>query len=393
MNKTPYKILVVDDEPDLRPLMEQHFRKQIKAEEFTFVFAENGSDALRKISEEKDIDLILTDINMPVMDGLTFLSELKNVPGNLISVVISAYGDMDNIRNAMNIGAYDFLMKPIEFKDLDITMNKAIGENQKIKEALNIRGQLINIQQELEIAKQIQQSMLPQQLSKLNVKNRFDIFSKMIPAKMVGGDFYDYFFIDEQRLAFIIGDVADKGVPAALYMAMSRMLIKSYLLSNPDLQSCFAHINNMLAEENPSTMFVTVFCGILNLESGEVEYVNAGHMPPLLISVTDGIREIESTNGIGLGVIENYSFASKKFVMQNNETIFLFTDGVTEAINKENILFGKQKLLNSLSQSENNNLENICNDVILNVQEHSHRMIQSDDITILALKFYDTESD
>ncbi|MFA4923990.1 MAG: SpoIIE family protein phosphatase [Ignavibacteriaceae bacterium] len=384
----PYKILVVDDEPDLKPLLEQHFRKQIRDQEFSFLFAENGIVALDKIAAEKDVDLILTDINMPEMDGLTFLSKLQDINGNLISVVISAYGDMDNIRHAMNIGAYDFLMKPIEFKDLDITVSKAITENQKIKEALKVSSQFIAIQQELEIAKQIQQSMLPQALNSSEVKKRFDIFSEMIPAKKVGGDFYDYFFIDENKLAFVIGDVADKGVPAALYMVMSRMIIKSNLISNPDLQTCFLHINNILTRDNPSTMFVTVFCGIINLTTGEVEYVNAGHNPPFIITSSLDIKETETTEGIGLGVNEDFKFVSKKYTLQQDEVIFLFTDGVTEAMNKEGKLFAKEKLVSRLSQCAKLSLAEIGSKVLDEVHIHSRGTIQSDDITILAVKYF-----
>ncbi|MFA4923493.1 MAG: SpoIIE family protein phosphatase [Ignavibacteriaceae bacterium] len=387
----PYKILVVDDEPDLKPLLEQHFRKQIKNHEFTFVFAENGVDALNKISLEKDVDLILTDINMPEMDGLTFLTRLQDFNENMISVVISAYGDMDNIRQAMNKGAYDFLMKPIEFKDLDITLTKAISENKKIKEALHVSSQFIAIQQELEIAKHIQQSMLPQALNPKDVKDRFNIFSKMIPAKKVGGDFYDYFFIDDNRLAFVIGDVADKGVPAAMYMVMSRMIIKSLLLANPDLQTCFAHINNILTQDNPSTMFVTVFCGIINLDSGKVEYVNAGHIPPLVISLNSEIKETETTDGIGLGVLDNFKFVSKEITIKPGDTILLVTDGVAEALSKENKLFSKDKLFESLAQSPNQPLDVVCNNLITDVRTHSRGMIQSDDITVFGLK-YDGEA-
>jgi len=325
---------------------------------------------------------------MPEMDGLTLLSKLQDLEGNLLSVVISAYGDMDNIRHAMNIGAYDFLMKPIEFKDLDITVANAITENLKIKEAVKINRQFVAIQQELEIAKQIQQSMLPQALNSEKVKNRFDIFSKMIPAKKVGGDFYDYFFISENRLAFVIGDVADKGVPAALYMAMSRMIIKSYLIANPDLQSCFAHINNILTKDNPSTMFVTVFCGIINLDNGEVEYVNAGHNPPLIINSSYDVKETKTTDGIGLAVSEDFIFNSKKIILAPNDVLFMFTDGVTEAMNMHGELYAKEKLIESLSNYANHSLSEIGNKVIDNVHLHSRGMVQSDDITLLGLKYF-----
>jgi adenylate cyclase len=134
------KILVVDDEPDLETLLTQRFRRAIRKGELTFVFAENGKEALSKLEEHPDTIMVLSDINMPVMDGITLLGHLGEVDPMLKAVVVSAYGDMDNIRAAMNRGAFDFITKPIEFGDLDVTMNKALKASQELRDATQQRA-------------------------------------------------------------------------------------------------------------------------------------------------------------------------------------------------------------------------------------------------------------
>ena len=155
------KILVVDDEPDLEHLIKQKFRKEIKDKVYNFTFAENGVQALEALNKDNGIELVLTDINMPEMDGLTLLSEMKNLNNPLLrSVIVSAYGDLANIRTAMNRGAYDFVIKPIDLTDLEITITKALADLNTLKEAFKSREDLIIAQKELEEARQLQLSML-----------------------------------------------------------------------------------------------------------------------------------------------------------------------------------------------------------------------------------------
>src|SRR4051812_18205281 len=154
----PFKVLIVDDEPDLEILIRQRFRRKIKDGEFEFVFAHDGQEALNKLNEDASLDVVMSDINMPVMDGLTLLSRLTDINRVLKTVIVSAYGDMQNIRTAMNRGAYDFLVKPIDFADFEITLNKTIEELQSIKKGLRAREELSAIKYELSIASRIQQS-------------------------------------------------------------------------------------------------------------------------------------------------------------------------------------------------------------------------------------------
>lgn len=385
----PTKILVVDDEPDLELLISQKFRKKVRNNEFDFTFAHNGVDALAKLSNsDVDVDIVLTDLNMPEMDGLTLISNLREQYPNTKSVIISAYGDMKNIRKALNHGAFDFLTKPIDFEDLELTIGKTINEVLALKQAGIDREKLSIIERELSVAFQIQSSMVPRVFPAFPDRSEFDIFAKMYPAKNVGGDFYDFFLIDEYHLYFIIGDVSGKGVPAALFMAMSRTLLKAVALKGMPPEICLNEVNKILNLDNESNMFVTVFAGVLNTFTGEVRYCNAGHNPPYLIKNEGTVEELENTNGIALGIIdEENRFNSKSVMLQPGDTIFLYTDGVTEAVDTEDFLFSDDRLKTFLKTVSAKSPTDIVNSVIEEVNTYSSNVLQADDITTMCLKY------
>ncbi len=237
------KILVVDDEIDLEPLVRQKFRRHIREGVYNFIFAFNGVEALAKITEFPEIGIVLSDINMPEMDGLTLLTRLKELknPG-LKTVIVSAYGDMDNIRTAMNRGAFDFITKPVNFEDLEITINKTIEEINLIRRSLEEHDQLILIQMDLNTAREIQQAILPKVFPPFPGITSFDVYASMVAAKEVGGDFYDFFLIDSNRLGFVIGDVSGKGVPAAIFMAVSRTLIRATGIKGISAADCLSYV-------------------------------------------------------------------------------------------------------------------------------------------------------
>ena len=381
------KIMVVDDEVDLEPLIRQKFRRQIRDGVYDFVFAHNGLEALSMLIEQPDIRLIMSDINMPEMDGLTLLTKLKELKNPwLKTVIVSAYGDMENIRTAMNRGAFDFLTKPISFEDLEITFNKTLDEIRMIWLSTQEHDQLVSIQQDLQTAREIQQAILPKTYPPFPGRDEFSIFGSMIAAKEVGGDFYDFFLIDNERLGFVIGDVSGKGVPAAIFMAVSRTLIRATGLKGISTSECMGYVNRLLCNESVSCMFVTVFYGILNTLTGEIEYVNAGHNPPFIIS-DNSVRKLEMTNGIILGCMEDFEFESKKITLAPGEQIFLYTDGVTEAFNVDYVEFGEERLVNFLSEHQLQSTEDIVNESINAVAVFSDGAPQSDDITLLAIRY------
>lgn len=381
------KILVVDDEPDLEQLVKQKFRQQIRNNEFEFLFAQNGVEALKQLQNDTGIDLVLTDINMPEMDGLTLLTKMKELQNPLLrSVIVSAYGDMENIRAAMNRGAYDFVIKPIDLSDLEITINKSLDDLFKLKEAIQSRDQLIALQNELDIARSIQMSMLPKKFPAFPERKEFDVYAEMTPAKEVGGDFYDYFLIDHDHLGFAIGDVSGKGVPAALFMAVCKTVLKTTALKGLPPDKCLQQVNHILHLESVASMFVTVFYGIFDLPSGEVAYCNGGHLPPFKIGKDGIVNTIDTTGNLTLGVLENAVYNTKTVKLHPGDGLFLYTDGITEAMDANRLEYGEERLMKSLQQPFKS-AKDMSQTVISAVKTFSSGLTQSDDMTVLTLYY------
>lgn len=380
------KILVVDDEPDLEALIRQRFRKKIQTQEFQFIFAYSGVEALQKLREHSGIDIVLTDINMPEMDGLTLLGKLAELDVLLKAVIVSAYGDMENIRTAMNRGAFDFLTKPLDFQDLETTIDKTLRELMTLRQGRQAREQLVAIQKELSVATSIQQSILPQTFPPFPERRDFEIYAQMVPARHVGGDFYDFFLIDDERIGFVIADVSGKGVPAAIFMAMSRALLKATALTGVSPSECLQRVNRLLCRESDAGLYVTLFYGILHTRTGEVEYSLAGHAPPYLLYGT-GIAPVEYKGGMVLGLIENNEYQAGNLLLRRGDGLFLYTDGVTEARDVEQNFFSEQRLEDFLHRTSGAPLSELIQGTVHEVSEFSAGTPQTDDVTILALRY------
>ncbi|PYS05197.1 MAG: fused response regulator/phosphatase [Acidobacteria bacterium] len=382
----PFKVLVVDDEPDMELLIRQRFRRKINDGEFEFVFAHNGEEALAKLNEDPGLDVVMSDINMPVMDGLTLLLRLADIDRILKAVVVSAYGDMQNIRIAMNRGAYDFLIKPIDFQDFEVTLNKAIQELQTIKESLRAREQLTALQQELSVAARIQQAILPKEFPPFPLRTDFAIHARMVPAREVGGDFYDFFLLDKDRLGFVIGDVSGKGVPAAIFMAVCRTLLKATALQNLSAGDCLKYVNDVLVRQSDAAMFVTIFYGILHTPTGELEYCSGGHNPPYIVSPNGDLRLLDEPRSLIVGALEQGTFQTGHTMLRAGECILLFTDGVTEAVDSSRCEFSDARLRTVLEQNSSSPVDQIVENVISEVRIFSSGLPQADDVTVMALR-------
>ena len=384
----PPKILVVDDEPDLELLIRQRFRKRIRDEELRFEFAQSGVQALQKLDEHPDITVVLSDINMPEMDGLTLLEKIgeRNNPC-IKSVIVSAYGDMDNIRTAMNRGAFDFLTKPIDFTDLEVTVERTLRQLEVIKRALQARDELVAVQRDLGTAARIQQSLLPKTFPPFPHRSEVDIYAEMLTAKEVGGDFYDFYFIDQDRLAFAVGDVSGKGIPAAIYMAVSRTLLKAiaHQIVNPG--EVLRKLNALLIPESEEATFVTVFYGVMNTRSGEVQYCNGGHNAPYLVRRTGKPEQLPFTGGSLLGKIPHVEFETKRIQLQKGDTLFLYTDGVNEAMDPEMNAYHEERLEAFLGVANGSSIRELVNGSIADLKRHTRGAPQSDDITVLTLRY------
>jgi sigma-B regulation protein RsbU (phosphoserine phosphatase) len=384
----PYRILVVDDEPDIETLVRQKFRKRVRDGEYEFIFARDGQQALDLVMRDPAIDIVMSDINMPVMDGLTLLGRLGDLNRVLKVVIVSAYGDIQNIRTAMNRGAYDFLTKPIDFEDFELTIRKTIQELMVRREGQKAREQLVAIQQELSIATRIQQSMLPRMFPAFPERQEFEICAEMIPARSVGGDFYDFFLIDGERLGFVIGDVSGKGVPAAIFMAVSRTLLRATALQGEVPGECLQYMNTVLARQCDPAMFVTVFYGILHTRSGEMEYCCGGHNPPYLFSAADGsVTAIEDIGGMVVGAFERAQYETGRMRLHPGDALLLYTDGVTEAEDGRENCFSEERLAAVLARAGTGPVERMIQEVVGEVRAFSGGAAQADDITVMALRY------
>lgn len=384
----PIKILSVDDENDLELLLTQYFRRKIRKGEYEFSFAHNGLEALTMLLKNKDYDIILSDINMPEMDGLTLLTKINEMQNPALKcIMVSAYGDMGNIRQAMNNGAFDFATKPIDLDDLSLTIEKAIEQISYIKTMQQEHSQLESIKGDLAIAREIQQAILPRIFPPFPENaEQLDIAALMNAAKDVGGDFYDFFRIDDQRIGFVVADVSGKGVPAAIFMAVSRTLIRATGVRGVSPAECISYSNELLAQESANSMFVTAFYGIYNLTTGQVTYTNAGHNPPYLMKADGTILQLPFSSDLVVGAIDDFKYSEETLQLEHGDTLLLYTDGVTEAINSGDEEFGEQRLQAVLAQLTSNSSQDIIERIKACVSDFAGEAEQSDDITLLAIK-------
>ena len=243
------------------------------------------------------------------------------------------------------------------------------------------------IEESLKLAADIQMGMLPSTFPAFPERNDFDLFAGIIPAKEVGGDFYDFFLIDKKHLCFVIGDVSGKGIPAALFMALTKTQIKASSSRRRTPGDVLFRANNDLCHENESGMFCTLFYGIMNTETGEVTYANAGHNPPYLITNSGEPVQIESTGGIALGVMEEMEFESATFTASKGDSMFLYTDGVNEAMNEADEEYSYERLEDYLKENSTGSITDMVNKNLESVKEFAGAAPQSDDITVLALRY------
>lgn len=244
------------------------------------------------------------------------------------------------------------------------------------------------IESELKIARDIQMGILHKIFPPFPDRKEFDIYATIEPAKEVGGDLYDFFFLDEDHLCFAVGDVSGKGVPAALFMAVSKTLIMTKATKGLTSEAVLNRVNEDLSLDNPSMMFVTLFLGILNIHTGELEYCNGGHNPPYLLRKNGDIEALEMTGGMALGVMEDFSYQSKKARMEPGDSIFLYTDGVTEATNREEKLFSEERLERDLAELYQKPIHALVDAVMVRIKAFAEGMPQADDITMMVLRYF-----
>lgn len=243
------------------------------------------------------------------------------------------------------------------------------------------------ISTELDVATHIQADMLPRIFPAFSDRAEFDIFASMNPAKEVGGDFYDFFMVDERHLAIVIADVSGKGVPAALFMVIGKTLIKDHTKPDVDLGSVFSEVNDLLCESNSEGLFITAFEGVLNLVSGEFTFVNAGHEMPFIAKAGGVYAPYKLKPGFVLAGMEHMEYQSGQMTLSPGDRIFLYTDGVTEATNAAMELYGMGRLTDVLAKNTNLKPADVLPAVKADIDAFVGEAPQFDDITMLCVEY------
>ena len=400
-------VLVVDDTPaNIQVLMET------LKDDYRILAAVNGERALQLAASDPPPDIILLDIMMPEMDGYEVCAKLKAdaKTRNIPIIFITAMSDTQDEAKGLALGAVDYITKPIsppvvlarvkshlELKQArEVLKNQNVILEQRVEERtrevlvlqnteFDLRAAKEKVENELNIAAQIQKSILPSSFPAYPDRKEFELYAFMQPARYIGGDFYDFFFIDDNTLALVIADVSDKGVPAALFMMVSRTLIHSLAVDNRSSSVVLEKANNIMCQNNDSGMFVTVFLAFYDVSSGKLTATNGGHNTSLIIDPDGTSREWTPCHGPALGFMEDVDYQEETMDLKVGQTFFLYTDGVTEAMSPGNELFGLDRLKGLLKRKHDFKLDGLCSEIEISLSEFQEGR-QFDDITMLALK-------
>jgi serine phosphatase RsbU (regulator of sigma subunit) len=264
-------------------------------------------------------------------------------------------------------------------------------EHKKAKDELSnaytiIKAQKQRMEDELNVGRDIQMSMLPKKFPDFPEHGDFDLHALLVPAREVAGDFFDCFALDENKLCFCVGDVSGKGVPAALFMAMSKNMLSVMAQEVPSPAKIVTLTNDKISSDNRSSMFVTLFIGIYNLETQDLHFTNAGHNPPLLRRKNGDVEVLKQIHGPVIGAMDGIEYNEDKNQINTGDTLLVFTDGVTEAMNRDGGFYGNDRLFQLFSASNFDTAESLTAEVLSSVEKFAVDTEQADDITILALK-------
>lgn len=301
-----------------------------------------------------------------------------------VGVVIFWYGC---VYFAQKQGLYFSPVSPITLLIINTFILYLIRFRMTEKREFQHIRELDRMDSELNIARNIQMGFLPSDNLSFSDRKEFEIFADLIPARKVGGDLYDYFFIDDDHLCFALGDVSDKGVPASLFMAITITLIKHSSAAGISPSEMLKKVNESLSLDNPNVMFVTLIIGILNIRTGKIRYSNGGHNPPVIIRQDEIIESRDEINDPIVGFSPDIDYKEISIDLKYNDTILLYTDGITEAMNVNEELFSKERLLKECQKLMQEPVQGIVSGVIKKVKEFSEKVPQTDDIAVLGIRY------
>lgn len=304
---------------------------------------------------------------------------IRNVVGKNLDKINNSLTRITRGNLGETVNAYEY----DEFAELSNHINATVGT---LKGYIDIEANRYS--EEFELAKQIQTSALPNVFPPFPDNKEIDIFAKYQPAKQVGGDFYDYYFISPEKLVFLVADVSGKGIPAAMFMMRAKTAIRVFASEQQDAAKTLEAVNNHLCENNDAEMFVTCWLGIVDVKTGYMQHSSAGHNLPFLIKPSsENASELDTPRSLVLGGLENIKYKNAEYKFEKNEKLLLFTDGVTEANNPKNKLFGEERLQKTLTKNCKKDPNEICEEVFEDVYLFMNTSEQFDDITLLCFLY------
>ncbi|KXX70661.1 SpoIIE family protein phosphatase [Flammeovirga sp. SJP92] len=315
----------------------------------------------------KEIPTIyLHHVNIDIKDDALELFIDKRFPADRLEDAVLTFNERSR----------DELLKELQSKNKDLQ-----DSYESLKRA---KDNSARMESELAVGQNIQMSMLPTDFPS---DDNIDVHAKLVPAREVGGDFYDFQIIDDNYLYFTVGDVSGKGVPAALLMAMTKSLLRSVAITEHSTSQIITHVNTEIAKENKNNMFVTIFLALLNIKTGELIYTNAGHNPSYILSENEKTLKLDDRHGPVVGALEGFEYSQSTLQLNSGQLIFAYTDGVTEAQNINHELYSDQRLIDLLEASKAQKLKSLVDIVIEDISTHEKGSEQADDITVLCVKY------
>lgn len=341
----------------------------------------DGDSALRSIARNPP-DLVLLDLMMPRVDGYEVCRRLRANPAtqDLPIVLVSALGEPKSKARGFEAGATDYITKPFEAIEVRARV-RSLLKGKMYQDT--VRASLAS---ELRIAKEIQRGMVLKDFGALAWTLPIEVHALLEPAKEVGGDLYDVFPLDDGRVCIVLGDVSGKGIPAAIFMAVTATLLRSTAFHVEGPAQILAHVNQQLARDNPTSTFVTLFCGVLDTKTGRLAYASGGHTSPVLLRHGEVPRLLSDRLGTVVGIQPDVTFESRELLLEPGDGLFLYTDGVTEAFDPEQRCFGEDRLLQTLREHPPSARE-VVEHVLEAVRTFARGEPQSDDIALLAIRW------
>jgi len=372
------RVLVADDSQANRDVLVSYLTREGH-------YVEAVGDGLAAVSAvlEQPFDVVLLDMIMPGMNGDEVLKVIKGEPRlrSLPVIMISALDAFDSIVRCIEEGAEDYLPKPFN----RVLLRARLGACLEKKRLREIElSYLAAVEKELTIARVVQNSILPKAFPAHHCLNGHGL---MVPAREIGGDFYDFFVLDDNRIGIAVGDVSGKGVPAAVYMAVVRTQLRATALFGLSPADCLTRVNDHLSAENEQGMFASLFYGIIDCADGTFTYANGGHNWPALLRADGTMEWIKGANDLLVGVVYGSAYHESSLTLAPGDTVFVYTDGVVEAIDPAEAEFGKHRLAAELAGKAAESPAALCDGVLAAVRDFEGGQPRSDDLTCVAMRF------